>query len=377
MKGVVASAFAALLSMVFCAASAQELRGTLRADDVWGFVVIACYFDPVIEDCDVERSDVQAVAQTGDSAAYSFAGLQPGYYLVIAWKDTDGDGEMDLDGEDEVAFHMDAAGDPLLVTPPSLGVDLVTDSYAARAAGVGATTIVGTLYAPEVNGFSIIACAIDAVAQDCDTSRVVTHEIAHGGVSAAFRLELPDASDYLLIAWQDVNANGALEEGGPDLIAYWRDAAGEIAFVSPPADDLVLRVGAAASPVSPGAIVGTWSSAHGSAVAYFDAATGSYMPATGSGVEFTFNSDGTYERFGLISNSFFSTNNTILVYEKGAYRFDGSTLRLEGLSDTTYYRNGVFDRETKGVAMEWEYAFAFIDVDTVLFNESSTLSRVR
>lgn len=269
MKGFVAALFVALLSTVFSAVSAQEIRGTLRADEVRGFVVIACYFDPAIQDCDVDRSDVQAVAQSGDSAEYSFLGLQPGYYLVIAWKDTDGDGEMDLDGEDEVAFHMDVAGDPLLVTPPALGVDLVTDSYSARA--------------------------LDPVA---------------------------------------------------------------------------------AAP-TPSAIVGTWSSAHGSAVAYFDSATGSYIPATGSGVEFTFNPDGTYDRFGLLSNSFFSTNNTILVHEVGTYRFDGSTLWLVGVSDTTFYRNGVFDRETKGVAVEWEYSFAIIDADTAQFEETSTLTRVK
>ncbi len=375
MKGFVAAVFVALSSMV----CAQEIRGTLYASEVWGFVLIACYYGIDLQDCDEDRSAVQAVAQTGASADYAFDGLSSGYYLVIAWRDADGDGELDLDGEDEVAFHADLDGDPALVALPARGVDVVTGSWTMRTAALGATTLVGTLHADDVFGFSVIACAIDAFTQECDPNRVVSQEVTQAGSSAVFRLELPDSSQYLLIAWKDVNANGTLEENGPDLLGYWRDGAGELAYVAPPADDLVLRVGALAPPVpmDPGAIVGTWSSAHGSAVAYFDSATGSYMPASGSGVEFRFRADGSYERFGMISNSFYSTNTTIFVHETGSYSFDGRTLRLRGTSDTAFRRNGELYREENGVAVAWSYAFELIDADTARFDELGTLSRLR
>lgn len=361
-------------------AGAQQVQGTLYASEVWGFALIACHYDPVLQDCDEELSAVEPVTATGTSAAYRFDGLAEGVYLIIAWKDLDGDGAFDLDGEDEVAFHADADGDPMLVALPARGVDIVSGSWATLMAGIGSTTLTGTLHADDVSGFMVIACAIQPSTQACDPDRVVAQEVEHGGTSAVFRLELPDAAEYLLIAWKDVNGNGELEEDGPDQLAYWLDAAGEIAYLSPPASDLSLRAGAGAAAVAvgPGTLVGTWSSFHGSAIDYVNPNTGLSMPASGSGVEFTFRADGSYERYGFMSNSFFASNTTIFVHEVGRYTFDGRNLQLRGSSDTTFRRNGEVYREENGVAVAWSYTFDFETADTIHFGETgSTLRRTQ
>lgn len=361
-------------------AGAQQVQGTLYASEVWGFALIACHYDLVLQDCDEELSAVEPVTGTGTSAAYRFDGLADGVYLIIAWKDLDGDGEFDFGGEDEVAFHADAAGDPVFVALPATGVDVVSESWTTLMAGLGSTTLTGTLHADDVSGFMVIACAIHPSTQACDPDRVMVHEVEHGGTSAVFRLALPDTSEYLLIAWKDVNGNGELEEEGPDRLAYWRNAAGEIAYLSPPAGDLSLRVetGAPAVAAGPDAIVGTWTSFHGSAVDYFSPTTGMLMPASGSSVEFTFRADGSYERYGLISNSFFASNTTILVHEVGSYTFDGRNLRLHGNSDTSFRRNGEVYREENGVAVVWSYTFEFEAADAIRFGETgSTLRRTQ
>jgi hypothetical protein len=98
---------------------ARSISGTVVAPEVEGVMVIACY--PSEAGCDEQRSGYTTVAQAGGSAPYRIDGLGPGEYLVIAWLDRDGDGEM---SEAELAVYS-RGGEPVLVSPPVTGIDLL------------------------------------------------------------------------------------------------------------------------------------------------------------------------------------------------------------------------------------------------------------
>ena len=95
------------------------LFGTVSAPpdgDVAGTQVIACF--PVGEvDCDPQRSKSTAINESGSSASYNFEGLEAEAYIVVAFKDLNGNGlgEGDYYGESEP------------VTPPATGVNVAME----------------------------------------------------------------------------------------------------------------------------------------------------------------------------------------------------------------------------------------------------------
>jgi hypothetical protein len=111
---------------LFCSiASAQNtMSGTLYANDVKGFMVIGCLLDLIINDCDYDRSPYLEITQSGQSFPFVLENAPDGQYLVIAWRDTNGNGTLEDDGSDELTYYTDANGDPAMVTPPATDITL-------------------------------------------------------------------------------------------------------------------------------------------------------------------------------------------------------------------------------------------------------------
>jgi hypothetical protein len=94
------------------------LSGEIVAADVAGYVVIACFADAELG-CDETRSGFAEVAGGGTRAAWVIDGLERGPFLVLGWRDVDGDGEAQ---EHELVVLSDAAGEPRLITAPAAGL---------------------------------------------------------------------------------------------------------------------------------------------------------------------------------------------------------------------------------------------------------------
>lgn len=102
------------------AAAQGSLSGTLFAPDVAGYVVIACLPDAVAG-CDEAGSGVVEVAGSGPSAEWRIDGLTAGPFLLLAWRDADGDGEA---SDDELTVWLDGSGEPGLIPAPASGIAL-------------------------------------------------------------------------------------------------------------------------------------------------------------------------------------------------------------------------------------------------------------
>lgn len=107
--------------------SASAARPTLA-----GTLVLACYY--IGNDCDQLKSQVVRINSGVTSTRYSFKNLEAGRYLIIAWKDSNNNDE--LDSGDWLGVYTEN-GNMVLVEPPrndlSFNVDLVQDLGAARA----------------------------------------------------------------------------------------------------------------------------------------------------------------------------------------------------------------------------------------------------
>jgi hypothetical protein len=132
------------------------ISGTLYADDVSGFMIIGCLLDLTINDCDYDRSSYMTVEQSGSSAAFTLDDAPDGQYLVIAWRDTNGNGQLEDDGSDELTYYTDVNGDPVIVTPPASGIALqlsqaVVEANANPLNQTPATSNAGTNLTPTGN----------------------------------------------------------------------------------------------------------------------------------------------------------------------------------------------------------------------------------
>ncbi|WP_245575140.1 S8 family serine peptidase [Meiothermus rufus] len=87
---------------------------------VQGTAVVALFVAG--NDIDASRSGVSIVSQAGLRAPYSIPDLVPGDYVVIAWKDVDGDDE--ITPGDYLGGYTDASGNLLLVRPTRSGIDV-------------------------------------------------------------------------------------------------------------------------------------------------------------------------------------------------------------------------------------------------------------
>jgi hypothetical protein len=100
------------------------------------------------------------------------------------------------------------------------------------------STISGTLYANDIQGFVIFACFFDAATSDCNYDKSSYVKVNQNG---SYSLESLETGDYIIIAWKDSNANGVLDEG-QDEVAYYTDANGTPALIVPPASGIDLQV---------------------------------------------------------------------------------------------------------------------------------------
>lgn len=102
----------------------SNISGTLYANEVEGFVIIGCLLDLTTQDCDYDKSPYVTIEQSGSSAPFQLENAPTGNYLVIAWKDTNGNGQLEDDGSDEVGYYGDSSNEPALVTAPASNIDI-------------------------------------------------------------------------------------------------------------------------------------------------------------------------------------------------------------------------------------------------------------
>ncbi len=121
--------------LFFSSAFAQgSISGTLYAPDVKGFVVIGCLLDAVTQGCDEDKSLYMQIAQGGSSASFEL-NAPAGNYVLIAWRDTNGNNSMDNDGSDDVGFYSDSTGEPVLVSSPAANIDILLNKGASNPLG--------------------------------------------------------------------------------------------------------------------------------------------------------------------------------------------------------------------------------------------------
>lgn len=91
---------------------------------VRGAYVFALYLTPDEEDIDPDRSKYVRIDRDGNSAPYSIPNLEGGKYVVVGWKDANGN--QDVDEGDYLGVYMDNRGD-YRVIPPKGGVDFALE----------------------------------------------------------------------------------------------------------------------------------------------------------------------------------------------------------------------------------------------------------
>jgi hypothetical protein len=111
---------AVLLFLITASTSLAQaaISGTLYSQDVNGVFVIGCLLDVATSDCNYQKSLYIAVNPDG---SYTLGNLEPGQYLVIAWRDTNSSGQ--LEKEDELVYYRDASGQAIFISPPAIAID--------------------------------------------------------------------------------------------------------------------------------------------------------------------------------------------------------------------------------------------------------------
>ena len=117
-----------------------RLSGTLEAPDVRGYVIIACFADAELG-CDEARSGYAEISATGARAAWTIDVAARGPYLLLAWRDANGDGEAQ---EHELVVLSDATGEPSLVFAPAEGLAIAVAGAAAVGPPPGGPTAAAT-----------------------------------------------------------------------------------------------------------------------------------------------------------------------------------------------------------------------------------------
>jgi hypothetical protein len=112
------------LAVCFTAAAQNtlSLSGTVFAlpgSQLQNTVVIACL--RVNDTCDDQRSGVQQLTASGSSARFQISNLENEDYLLLAWRDLNGNSEADTG--DEVGIYQQG-GKPTLLRPPASNLEL-------------------------------------------------------------------------------------------------------------------------------------------------------------------------------------------------------------------------------------------------------------
>jgi uncharacterized protein (DUF2141 family) len=88
-----------VLAFMLSVAFAQNtITGKVVANNTQGFIIIGCLIDLSTQDCNYDKSHYVEVNQDG---TYTLSNLESGQYLVIAWCDTNANGNLEED-QDEV-----------------------------------------------------------------------------------------------------------------------------------------------------------------------------------------------------------------------------------------------------------------------------------
>ena len=116
------------------------ISGTVSANDVTGFLVIACYADATVG-CNESLSSVTELT----SPSYQLANLLAGQYIVFLWRDTNNSGELEED-QDEVHYYAAGNEEVTLVSPPAQNIDfnLVDISAPNPLTSTGTQELVGS-----------------------------------------------------------------------------------------------------------------------------------------------------------------------------------------------------------------------------------------
>lgn len=112
------------------------LGQTIPQGTVRGTYVFALYYDPQSDAIDEGKSKWVQVGQDGRQAPYSLTSLQAGYYLLLGWKDVDGDRQVS--GPDYLGLYQDPQGN-YLVTPGRSGLNLTLEVAGAYGYAHGQT----------------------------------------------------------------------------------------------------------------------------------------------------------------------------------------------------------------------------------------------
>jgi hypothetical protein len=121
-----------VFSLLFPLVFAQgRVQGTISANEVSGFSVIACYADAEVG-CNESLSSVTEITTTGTSASYSLENLSAGQYIIFLWRDSNKSGELEED-QDEISYYATANEEVTLVSPPAQTIDFNVSSTTLAA----------------------------------------------------------------------------------------------------------------------------------------------------------------------------------------------------------------------------------------------------
>jgi len=118
-----------------------SLGQTIQGGTVRGSWVIALYYDPSQDAFDQSRSKGVQIGQDGRRAPFDLSGLVAGQYVLVGFKDIDGNGEVS--SPDYLGIYQDSQGN--FLTPGRSGLSLVMElasaygyyGYAQQGALVG------------------------------------------------------------------------------------------------------------------------------------------------------------------------------------------------------------------------------------------------
>jgi hypothetical protein len=118
-----------------------SLGQTIQGGTVRGSWVIAFYYDPSQDALDLSKSKAVQIGQDGRQAPFNLSGLVAGQYVLVGFKDMDGNREVS--SPDYLGIYEDSQGN-VLVTPGRSGLSLVMElasvyleGYAQQGALVG------------------------------------------------------------------------------------------------------------------------------------------------------------------------------------------------------------------------------------------------
>ncbi|MBB6097194.1 hypothetical protein HNR42_000608 [Deinobacterium chartae] len=217
---------------------------------------------------------------------------------------------------------------------------LTTTLLLALPALAQSTTLEGTLFAPQggnVKGTVVIACVPDDQG-GCDEASSRYTQITASAAKAAFKVPVQAGTRYGLVAWQDLNGSGAIDDG--DAVAALLEGQSFKQLSGPKKGlELCLSVQGAvqtqpqANSTSskgavPQALLGTWVQGSSTGVDYYNRATGSWAPPSGSGALYRFRADGSYDKSVTIQLSQYTCGTQAVSHESGRASFQGREVIL-------------------------------------------------